>query len=180
MGLFSIRRYMKKIYYFEEPSMVSKRNGIIEMIGKANALHDVDAIYTENSGVKHLMDIRDELRANNLDIPIYVITNPFRESFLHALVPTVEVISNEYSPEAIASIISRDRGVRPEKRVDFTSKEKLVLQEIGYGLCDKEICATLHMSERTVRRYKTKLLEKTGLLSSGQLGLYALSSQFDS
>ena len=170
---------MKKIYYFEEPSMLKKKNGIVEMIGKANALRDVDAIYTENSGVKNLMDIRDELRMQKLDIPIYVITNPFRQQFLHALVPTVEVISDENSSDEIAAII--DEGVskrRGEVEMVFTFKEKQVLEEIGYGLCDKEICASLNMSERTVRRYKTKLLEKTGLMSSGQLALFALSSQF--
>ena len=178
-GLFSTRYYMKKIYYFEEPSMLNKKNGIVEMVGKANALRDVDAIYTENSGVKHLMDIRDELRMHDLDIPIYVITNPFRQQFLHSLVPTIEVISDENSPEEIAAIIDEDIS-KPEveRKANFTNKEKQVLEEIGYGLCDKEICASLGMSERTVRRYKTKLLAKTGLMSSGQLALYALSNQF--
>ena len=169
---------MKKIYYFEEPSMLDKKNGIVELIGKANALRDVDAIYTENSGVKHLMDIRDELKSRKLDIPIYVITNPFRQQFLHSLVPTIEVISDEKSPEEIAEMI--DEGIdnrKVEKEAVFTRKEKQVLEEIGYGLCTKEICATLGMSERTVRRYKTKLLAKTGLMSSGQLALYALSNQ---
>ena len=169
---------MKKIYYVEEPSMVDKKNGIIEMVGMTNALRDVDAIYTENSRVRHLMDIRDELKSRQLDIPIYVITNPFRQQFLHSLVPTVEVISDENSPEEIAAII--EEGIenrKVEQEAIFTRKEKQVLEEIGYGLCTKEICVTLGMSERTVRRYKTKLLAKTGLMSSGQLALYALSNQ---
>lgn len=158
--------------------MLKKKNGIVEMVGKANSLSDVDAIYTENSEVRHLMDIRDELKSRQLDIPIYVITNPFRQQFLHSLVPTIEVISDESSPERIASII--EEGIenrKVEKEASFTRKEKLVLEEIGYGLCTKEICVSLGMSERTVRRYKTKLLAKTGLMSSGQLALYALSNQ---
>lgn len=57
----------------------------------------------------------------------------------------------------------------------FTSLEVRLLDLLSYGLCTKELCISLDKSERSIRRIKTKLLEKTGLFSTQQLVAYSLA-----
>ena len=57
----------------------------------------------------------------------------------------------------------------------FTPLEAKLLDLLSYGLCTKELCLSLDKSERSIRRIKTKLLEKTGLFSTQQLVAYSLA-----
>lgn len=57
----------------------------------------------------------------------------------------------------------------------FTALEVKLLDLLSYGLCTKELCISLDKSERSIRRIKTKLLEKTGLFSTQQLVAYSLA-----
>ena len=78
-----------------------------------------------------------------------------------------------------SSIVIRDDWVIPEniekrKEPFFSQREEKLLSELEYGLSTKELCQKMALSERSLRRMKEKLLEKTGLFSTQQLALYSL------
>ena len=56
----------------------------------------------------------------------------------------------------------------------LTDPEKRLLHMLSFGVTNKELAKRLKRSERTVRRLKESLYEKTGLVSSQQLLLYSL------
>ena len=63
----------------------------------------------------------------------------------------------------------------PARRcIKLTEKEKLFLSVMERGLSNSELTAVLNISERTVRRLKSRLLDKTGLVSSEQLAVFSL------
>lgn len=78
--------------------------------------------------------------------------------------------------EAAAIILARN----PERKgLKLTEKESLLLAAMEKGMCNSELTAALSMSDRTVRRIKGRLLDKTGLVSSEQLAVFsALLNQY--
>ena len=58
--------------------------------------------------------------------------------------------------------------------IKLTEKEKLFLSVMERGLSNSELTTVLNISERTVRRLKSRLLDKTGLVSSEQLAVFSL------
>ncbi len=100
---------------------------------------------------------------------LVIFTENFRIAFIESLFPGAIVVSGE------RYVSDKERN---SKSPEFTKREELFLKELGYGLSTKELCQKMVMSERSVRRMKEKLLEKTGLFSSQQLGLYSLLSTF--
>ena len=78
--------------------------------------------------------------------------------------------------EDILMVLS-GRYVMEERRAPLlTDPEKRLLYQLSYGITNKELAKRLMRSERTVRRLKESLYEKTGLVSSEQLMLYSLFS----
>ncbi len=61
-----------------------------------------------------------------------------------------------------------------EETVDFTRREKEILQLMAEGLNNKEIADKLFISERTVVGHKTNMLSKTGCKSTLGLLTYAI------
>jgi DNA-binding NarL/FixJ family response regulator len=60
--------------------------------------------------------------------------------------------------------------------VKLSSREKEVLDLITHGLSNQEIASVLNISQRTVERHRTHLLEKTGSKNSIRLVIYALKN----
>ena len=56
----------------------------------------------------------------------------------------------------------------------LTEREKDVLRLLGQGMSNKEIGATLFITERTARTYVSNILGKLGLASRTQAALYAV------
>jgi len=61
-----------------------------------------------------------------------------------------------------------------DEAVDFTRREKEILQLMAEGLNNKEIADMLFISERTVVGHKTNMLSKTGCKSTLGLLTYAI------
>jgi two-component system, NarL family, invasion response regulator UvrY len=93
--------------------------------------------------------------------------------------------------EAVRKILSGKRYVSPDfaekMLLDFESeaekpvheglstRELQVIARIGKGKATKEIAEELHVSANTVRTYRTRILEKTGLKGTSELIHYALT-----
>ncbi len=63
----------------------------------------------------------------------------------------------------------------PPIQVEFTQRERDVLEKVAEGLMNKEIAKQLQTSVRNVEKYVTRLLNKTGTSSRTELVRYALT-----
>ena len=68
----------------------------------------------------------------------------------------------------------RERKATPEPVEPLTEREKEVLSLVGQGVSNKEIAATLFITERTARTHVSNILGKLGLASRTQAALYAV------
>lgn len=79
-----------------------------------------------------------------------------------------------FSQELLLAIIRKNTLSAPVK---LSRREKEILNAIGQGLSNQEISNLLAISQRTVERHRTNLLEKTGSKNSIQLIIYALRNK---
>lgn len=162
---------MKSIVVIEKNSSLS---GFEAVRHHLEDLASADAIYTENQGIRHLLRLDEMLELQGNSCQIFLKAPKYREAFLKAMVPRIVIVDEDLSPEEAYCYIQHYNIPMEEKSASFTASELRLMEELGYGLCNKELSERLNMSERTIRRYKTKLLEKTGLLSSEQLSMFCL------
>ena len=59
---------------------------------------------------------------------------------------------------------------------NFSQHKWLVIQQVGFGLSNKEIAAKLFLSEGTVRNYISKILDKLQLRDRTQLAIWAVQT----
>ncbi len=76
-----------------------------------------------------------------------------------------------FSQEVLLNIIRKSSDIGSIK---LSRREKEILVLISQGLSNKEIADKLKISQRTVERHRTHLLEKTGSKNSIRLIIYAL------
>ncbi len=79
-----------------------------------------------------------------------------------------------FSQELLLAIIKKNTLSTPVK---LSRREKEILNAIGQGHSNQEISTLLAISQRTVERHRTNLLEKTGSKNSIQLIIYALRNK---
>jgi len=78
-----------------------------------------------------------------------------------------------FSQDLLISIIRKNTATDPVK---LSRREKEILNFISQGLSNQQIAAKLAISQRTVERHRTHLLEKTGSKNSVRLIIYALKN----
>jgi len=78
-----------------------------------------------------------------------------------------------FSQELLLNIIRKNTLPNP---VNLSRREKEILAFIGQGLSNQEMSNKLSISQRTVERHRTNLLEKTGSKNSVRLIIYALKN----
>src|SRR5512145_2093283 len=100
----------------------------------------------------------------------FLLKDADKEEFFLAV---SKVLAGEtyFSQEVLLNIIrkSSDMG-----SIKLSRREKEILELISQGLSNKEIADKLQISQRTVERHRTHLLEKTGSKNSIRLVIYAL------
>ena len=86
-----------------------------------------------------------------------------------------KVLSDEtYFAQELLLTIIRENSVNPPLKL--SRREKEILGHISHGLSNLEISNVLNISQRTVERHRTHLLEKTGSKNSIKLVIYALKN----
>lgn len=106
----------------------------------------------------------------DLGVKGFLLKESEKDEFIQA-VDKVLAGGTYFSQELLLSIIKKD--LEPGN-VTFTRREKEVLILIGQGHSNAEIASLLNISQRTVERHRTHLLEKTGSKNSISLVVYAL------
>lgn len=66
--------------------------------------------------------------------------------------------------------------VGKDKIKELTKTEFKIIEQVGYGLSNKEISEKLNLSEGTVRNYISMILSKLGLRDRTQLAIWAIQS----
>jgi two-component system response regulator DevR len=80
-------------------------------------------------------------------------------------------------PALTARVFARMREAQRQERAhafaDLNRQEMQILAGIAEGKTNREIGEELHLSEKTVRNYVSRILDKLGLTSRAQAGAYA-------
>ena len=108
----------------------------------------------------------------------FLLKNITRDVLDHAL-QAIQAGKNYYSPELwdfFTKKVVREPK-QDEEEIQFTRREKEILQLICDGLTNKEISDKLFISERTVIGHKSNLLSKTNCKSSVGLLSYAIRNK---
>jgi len=79
-----------------------------------------------------------------------------------------------FSQELLLNIIRKESRITSVK---LTRREREVLELLGKGHSNQEISGFLNISQRTVERHRTILLEKTGSRNSVSLIVYAIKNE---
>lgn len=92
------------------------------------------------------------------------------------LIATDKVIAGEnyYAQELLQSIMSQSNM---SNLVKLSHREREILDLISHGLSNLQISKVLNISQRTVERHRSHLLEKTGSKDSVNLVIYALKNK---
>jgi DNA-binding NarL/FixJ family response regulator len=108
----------------------------------------------------------------------FLLKNITKEILDQAL-QAIQAGKNYYSPELFEfftkKVVRESRA--DEEEVQFTRREKEILQLICDGMNNKEIADKLFISERTVVGHKSNLLAKTNCKSSVGLLSYAIRNK---
>jgi DNA-binding NarL/FixJ family response regulator len=108
----------------------------------------------------------------DLGISGFVLKDADNEEFFLAI---NKVLSGEtyFSQELLLNII---RESNLADSVKLSHREKEILGLVSQGFSNQEISSVLKISQRTVERHRTHLLEKTGSKNSIRLIIYALKN----
>lgn len=110
----------------------------------------------------------------DMGIKGYVLKDADNEELLLAI---QKVLAGDayFSQELLLNVIRESMTAAP---VALSAREKEVLTLIAEGLSNHEIAGRLKLSQRTVERHRTNLLEKTGSKNSVRLIIYAIKNNW--
>jgi DNA-binding NarL/FixJ family response regulator len=109
----------------------------------------------------------------NIGIKGFVMKSSDNDEFFLAIQKVLKG-GTYFSQELLLNVIHRDAH---ENRINLSPREKEVLELIGKGYSNQEIGKMLKISQRTVERHRTLLLEKTGCRNSVSLIVFALKNK---
>lgn len=110
----------------------------------------------------------------DMGIKGYVLKDADNEELLLAI-QKVLAGDSYFSQELLLNVIRESMTAAP---VVLSTREKEVLTLIAEGLSNHEIAGRLKLSQRTVERHRTHLLEKTGSKNSVRLIIHALKNKW--
>ena len=124
----------------------------------------------------------DNLESVNKMIDLGVYGYMLKDADYEKVGQAVEAVMNNkyyFSNEIIVklsqkSVIDREAQKKREELKFITEKEKLLLNLLCQGLSVKEIAKKMYVSDRTVEKYKERLMQKTNTNTTVKLVLFAL------
>lgn len=109
----------------------------------------------------------------------YVLKQVGNDDLLRAI-ETVARGEALLDPSVTGQVLAKLReATRVEAFVDLTDQELKVLGLIAHGKTNKEIAATLHLGEGTVRNYVSSIFGKLGLSNRAEATAYAVRHNLD-
>ncbi len=79
-----------------------------------------------------------------------------------------------FSPSIASKVAGLVRGETKTARAELTPREREVLRLVAAGQSNKEIAATLHLSEKTVEKYLSELFAKLNVASRVEAAVLAV------
>lgn len=148
------------------------------------ARHTVDLVLMDvcTKGSRDGIDVAAEIKARYPETKVIIITSMVEESYLkRAKAAGAESFwYKDVSPESLLEVMDRT----PETRLgqvsstQHTPREIEVLRLVCEGLEYEEIAAELGISSRTVKRFVSSLLEKTGYSNRTRLAIAVTKKNF--
>ena len=115
--------------------------------------------------------VRAAIRAGAIG---YLLKDVLKDDLLHAI-RTAAQGRPALHPEAQRQLMQQVAAPAPPSLLeDLTARERDVLRLIARGQSNKEIAATLHLTEGTVKGYVSAILAKLGVDDRTQAALYAV------
>jgi DNA-binding NarL/FixJ family response regulator len=122
------------------------------------------SMYSESEYYSTLID---------LGVKGFVLKDAENEELLNAIKKILEG-GTYFSQELLLNLI-RNKPI--ENSVSITHREKEILEFISMGFSNQQISEKLRISQRTVERHRTNLLEKTGSKNSISLIVFAIKNK---
>lgn len=102
-----------------------------------------------------------------------------RTTQAHELIRCLEVVLNGdsyVSPSLVAGVlrqpVAKPQAIRQERRASLTERESHILELVAEGQSNKDIAAKLSLSEKTVKRYMTFIMQKIHVRNRLQAAIY--------
>lgn len=155
------------------------------------AWHTVELVLMDvcTKGSRDGIDVAAEIKARYPETKVIIITSMVEESYLkRAKAAGAESFwYKDVSPESLLEVMDRTmagESLYPETRLgqvsstQLTPREIEVLRLVCEGLEYEEIAAELGISSRTVKRFVSSLLEKTGYSNRTRLAIAVTKKNF--
>jgi DNA-binding NarL/FixJ family response regulator len=110
---------------------------------------------------------------NKLGVDGYLLKESDYEELNHAITSVMKG-GKYFSQELLVNLLNHRN---PEIHINITKREQEILQLLCSGFATQEISDKLHLSVRTVEKYRSDLLLKTGVSNSISLVLYAIKNK---
>ena len=185
-------------------SILSTENNF-EIVGEAGCVRDAERMIIENKPDAVLIDLRlgkedgltivKNAKVRNTSCKFIILTSSLGHSdFQRAEECGINgyILKESYPDEIIyaLNVINRGRKYFDPNVVDYvmknsnddiddlTPREREVLEELGKGICNKEIAKRLFITEFTVKKHIGQILDKLNLSDRTQAALYIHGKSF--
>jgi len=107
----------------------------------------------------------------------YILKNQPADSIIESLraVCKGNIVLEREVANALSCMLREGKKLSPEG-LDISPRELEILKLVGEGLSNREIAASLNLSEGTTRNYVTGLLEKLGFRDRTQLAIFYIKN----
>ena len=105
----------------------------------------------------------------------YILKGISMEDLYQAIV-TVNKGNAMINPDVATKVVNSAIQVQGNSVENISKAEWKIIQQIGFGLSNKEIAAKLFLSEGTIRNYLSTILSKLNLRDRTQLAIWAVQT----
>lgn len=148
-------------------------------LGNENGLDIVKGIKGNMRRCKFIIlttssDYRDFRKAEEIGIEGYILKDALPEEIIYG-VKIVKAGRKFYDANLMTSAmrLEKSNSINDPAVNSLTQREKEVLAAVGKGLCNNEIASSLYITEYTVKKHVSQILNKLGFSDRTQAAIYA-------